>query len=155
MNYNPKKAQAPFTQYGPYTNVSMAPDMLSANGASDIDKFEVMSAGAYPLYKSPQTMQEFQYSNNNQIDESMSDNYGSRGVPNYHRMKDKLNSMRKQNASNVASNILNNNSINKPTKAQMLRTKSVDNGKSNSSKKLRNIDDEIDAASTHNQVIII
>jgi hypothetical protein len=130
VNYNKKKKQAPFTQYGPYPAVAGISDSLSANGAVDHNQFEVMSAGSYPIYKSPQTMQEFQYSNGNRIDDSLSDNYGASSnagnVPSYHKMKDKLHSMRRQNISNVTSNILNNNKISKPSKAEIMRTKSVD-----------------------------
>lgn len=83
--------------------------MLSANGAIDHNQFELMSAGAAPKYKSPQTMQEFQYSNNARIDDSQSDQYGAKSsAPSYQKKKEKLNSMRKQNHSHVATSILTN-----------------------------------------------
>lgn len=100
--------------------------MLSANGAVDHNQFEVMSAGAQPKYKSPQTMQEFQYSNNNRIDDSLSDQYGVKSsAPSYQKKKEKLNSMRKQNHSQVATSVLTND-IKKPIKDHLSRTKSVD-----------------------------
>lgn len=124
VNYN-KKSSAPFTQYGPYTNAAMTPDMASDNGRDNRNKLEVMSDGAFQKYKSPQTMQEFQHSGKGNNDDSLTDNYGMKAAPSYHKMKDRLNSMRKQNASNVASNILGNN-IKKPSKETIMRTKSVD-----------------------------
>lgn len=85
-NYKPKKRQAPFTQYGPYINDDY-PDHLSVNGVNDSNHFEVGSSGGFPQYKSPQTMQEFQYSNGNRIDDSISDSYvsssNSNAVPSY------------------------------------------------------------------------
>jgi hypothetical protein len=71
-------------------------------------------------------MQEFQYSNNNKIDDSLSDKYRAKpSPPSYHKMKDKLMSTRKQNYSQVATSILSNE-VNKPRKEQVPKTKSVD-----------------------------
>jgi hypothetical protein len=88
-----------------------------------------MSAGGYSMHKSPQTVQEFQYSKFGQMENSPNDNFGMQGksenVPSYHKMKNKLSKMRKQNINNVTNNIL----ANKPaqnSKAHGMRTKSVD-----------------------------
>lgn len=121
INYNKNKLQAPFTQYGPYSNVD-GMDMMSADGAVDHNQFEVMSAGAKPKYRAPQTMQEFQHSNN-RFDDALSDNYGMRqNVPSYHKMKDKLNNMRKKNANNVVNSILGSG-VKKPVKAPRKETR--------------------------------
>lgn len=124
VNYHNKKSQAPFTQYGPYSNIS---DALSANGALD-NQFEVMSAGGIPMYKSPQTVQEFQYSKFGQIETSPNNNYGiqakNENVPNYTKMKDKLNNIRKQNINSVTNEILSNKPA-QNTKSHAMRTKSV------------------------------
>lgn len=129
-NYKPKKRQAPFTQYGPYINDDY-PDHLSANGVNDSNHFEIGSAAGFSHYKSPQTMQEFQYSNVNRIDDSISDGYASsnsNAVPSYKKMKSKLESIRKQNINNVANSILSANiSIDKPSKREMVANKSNDN----------------------------
>ena len=99
--------------------------MFSADGAVDHNQFEIMSAGAKPKYRAPQTMQEFQNSNN-RFDDAMSDGYGSKqSVPSYHKMKDKLNSMRKQNANNVVNSILGS-SAKKPVKAPRAQTEEED-----------------------------
>lgn len=125
INYNKPKVKAPATQYGPYSELQ---DPLTTNGYVDHNQFEVMSAGGKPMYRSPQTMQEFQYSNSQSIDVSLSEPYSAQKnlkKPSYHQMKDKLTNMRKQNMSNVATNILNSSKGGQPskdnTKAQNLK----------------------------------
>jgi hypothetical protein len=84
-------------------------------------------------------MQEFQYSNNNKIDDSLSDKYRAKlSPPSYHKMKDKLINTRKQNYSQVATSILSNE-VNKPRKEQIPKTKSVD--------------DEIEVALTNHNIV--
>lgn len=81
------------------------------------------------MYKSPQTVQEFQYSKIGQMENSPNDNYGvqakNENVPSYHKMKNKLNNIRKQNINNVTNNILSNKPAQNP-KAHAMRTKSID-----------------------------
>ena len=119
--------QAPYTQYGPYSGL---PESLSAHGKADHNQFEVMSAGGQPMYKSPQTMQEFQYSNPIPIDDLQSDASGSKrmakNMPSYHSMKDKLNNIRKQNITNVTTNILGNSKGGQAVKARELRAKNTE-----------------------------
>ena len=91
-NYKPMKKLAPFTQYSPYVGGDIL-DLLSVNEINDSNHFEVASAGGFPLYKSPHTMQEFQYSNGNRIDDAMSDSYisvsSSNPIPSYKKIKSK------------------------------------------------------------------
>ena len=44
MDYNKKKPQAHFTQYGPYSGAPIQADMMSANGAVNHNQFDVLSA---------------------------------------------------------------------------------------------------------------
>jgi len=101
---------------------------MSANGAID-NQFEVMSSGGFPIHKSPQTLQEFQYNRIN-TDDSGADSYGKNreqeNMPSYAKMKNKLTSMRKQNINNVTSNILSSNKPVSNSKAQQMRKRTVD-----------------------------
>lgn len=144
INYN-KKKQSPYTHYGPYSSNGDVPDFLSAN-EERINQFEMLSAGGYSAYKSPATMQEFQYSKQEKLHDHLSDNYGPpssvSNVPiNHSNKKTKFESMRKQNISNVANNILSNGNSGKMPKNQQMRTKSVDDDISDSNSNQKQVTD--------------
>lgn len=102
------------------------PDLMPGSDKADNSQYDSASDREYAYHKSPQTMQDFQYSNGNRMDDSLTEAKVSvplqPNVPSYQKIKNKLETMRKQNISNVANNILSSSkAIEKPPRQDLVK----------------------------------
>ena len=131
MNYQPKIKQSPFTQYGQYGDGSEVGSMVSPKDVGSSVIYDASTAGESKYVASSQNVKEFRSSNGIQINDLKAENNNPdpnlSSVPSFQKMKNKLETMRKQNLNNAANNILYPNKIvENSIKKDIAKVKNID-----------------------------